>query len=613
MKKLVALILSAVLALSVPLCVNAEGSTGDSYDYVDLLSQYTTKQVVEMFPEAAQHLAEEFRKFNSDISLSEYNIELKYIDSLYFSVLCENPDIFYINPQFFETTMTDESNFVVSVRPIFFFKVGIIPQEIKKFEAECDTILSGVDDSWSDLVKARYLHDIIATTCEYDTNIYNEHFIIYTAYGALVNRKAVCEGYTLAYKYLLQKLGIEARYVLSRSMEHAWAMVKIDGKFYHVDITRDDPSYDNLGRVTHDMFLKSDAVIASTGNHHDWISDVRANDTSYDNMWWNKINTIIFNINGKDYYVNQSYGSSIYGALTERKKDNTTRIIAKVTSRWLHKDMTNGAFWERSFMYLAWDGEYFYYNDTNNIYRQKPDSSRAQVVYEKPSVMEYDIYGLSLRSDGSMYITIKKHPDIEDDVFRLASLEPIRWVDAIKEDNVTPTPTNPDDDPIAPTAPTAPNTPTSPSSPSGNDKYIVRKTTSKETLYVNQTSKLSVSDKTAVFRTSNKKIAAVSKKGKIIAKKKGTVKITAKGKEIDLTITVTVKNPKLKAKSKKIKKGSTYKISVVGKYGKASYRSSKPKIASVTSSGKIKAKKKGKSTITITIGTAKLKFKVTVK
>ena len=52
---------------------------------------------------------------------------------------------------------------------------------------------------------------------------------------------------------------------------------------------------------------------------------------------------------------------------------------------------------------------------------------------------------------------------------------------------------------------------------------------------------------------------------------------------------------------------------MVGKYGKASYRSSKPKIASVTSSGKIKAKKKGKSTITITIGTAKLKFKVTVK
>lgn len=598
MKKFIAILLCAVLAFSVPLCASAEEN--DSYEYVDLLAEYTTEQVVGMFPQAAKYLAAEFRNFNEDISLREFDIDIKYIDSLFFSVLCENPDIFYVNPRYFESTVPDNSNYLISIRPIYFFDAEKIPGEIKKFDSACDAMLKGINEKWSDLVKARYLHDMIATNCEYDMDLYNEDYIIYTAYGALVNRVAVCEGYTLLYRHLLKKVGIEARYILSRKMDHAWAMVNVGGNFYHVDITHDDPSYDNLGRVNHEFFLKSDAAFTADKDHHDWVSNIGAIDTRYDDMWWNKINTIIFNVNDKDYYVNQYYGSSIYGAFMERAQDGTTRLLAKITKRWLHKDKTNGAFWERSFVYLAWDGEYFYYNDISNVYRQKPDSTRAEIIYEKPSTLDNDIYGIARRTDGTMYITIKKYPDTSDVIYRLASLEPIKSVDPIQKDDTT----YPDDeDPTAPTAPTA---------PSQSDKPVVKKTTSKATLYVNQTSKIKVSDPTAVFKSSDKTIATVSKKGKITAKKKGTVTITAKGDEIDLKITVTVKNPKLKVKSKKIKKGNTYKIVVVGKYGTATYKSSKPKVASVTSSGNIKAKKKGNAIITVKIGTAKLKLKVTV-
>ncbi|MCH5299610.1 MAG: Ig-like domain-containing protein [Ruminococcus sp.] len=600
MKRFIAILLCAVLAFSVPLCVSAEDD--DSYDYVDLLAQYTTKQVVEMFPQAAQYLASELRKLNDDISLREFNVDIKYIDSLFFSVLCENPDIFYVNPRYFESTVPDESNYLISVRPFYFFDAKNIASETKKFESACDDILKGIDKSWSDLVKIRYIHDMIATTCEYDMDLYNEDYIIYTAYGALVNRNAVCEGYTLAYRYLLSKLGIETRYVLSRKMEHAWAMVKLDGNYYHVDITHDDPSYDNLGRVNHEYFLKSDRSFTLDSDHHDWISDIKASDTSYDNMWWNDINTIIFNVDGNDYYVNQYYGSSIYGAFIERTPDGSTCVLARVTKRWLHKDKTNGAFWERSFVYLAWDGEYFYYNDTGNIYRQKPDSAQAQIVYEKPASLDNDIYGLVFRADGTMYITAKKYPDTSDEIYKLSSLAPIRWVNAIQDSSNT----------YPSGGSTSSDSPNAPTGPSQNGSVIVIKKTAKQSLYVNQTSKINVEDKTVVFKSSNKKIATVNKNGKITAKKKGTVTITAKGDTIDLKVTVTVKNPKLKIKSKKLNKGSTYKVVVVGKYGKATYKSSNPKVASVTSSGKIKAKKKGNAVITIKIGTAKLKLKVKV-
>ena len=600
MKKLVALLLCAVLAFSVPMCVNAAES--DSQQYEDLLEKYSTRQVVEMFPQAAQHIADEMRKFSDDISLTEYNIDIKHIDSLYFSVLCENPDIFYVNPRYFESTVPEESSYLMAVRPFYFFDAKDIPGEIAKFESACNDILKGVNKSWSNLIKARYLHDMIATTCEYDMDLYNDDYIIYTSYGALVNKNAVCEGYTLAYRYLLSKLGIESRYVLSRKMEHAWAMVKLDGNYYHVDVTHDDPSYDNLGRVNHEYFLKSDLAFAIDSDHHDWISDIKASDTSYDSMWWNKINTMIFNVNGKDYYVNQYYGSSIYGAFIERTPDGSSCVLARITKRWLHKDKTNGAFWERSFVYLAWDGEYFYYNDPDTVYRQKPNSAQAQVVYEKPSSLSDDIYGLVIRADGSMYITAKRYPDTSDKIYKLSSLTPIRWVDAIQSVNNPPTSGSG-------TSSGSPDAPTAPSKGS----VIVTKTKSKQTLYVNQTSRIKVDDDTVVFKSSDTKIATVNKNGKITAKKKGTATITAKGDTIDLKITVTVKNPKLKLKSKKLKKGSTYKIVVVGKYGKATYTSSNPKVASVTSSGKIKAKKKGNAIISVKIGSAKLKLKVKVK
>ena len=63
----------------------------------------------------------------------------------------------------------------------------------------------------SELEKAIALHDYLVVNCEYDKeNLMLTRFrIFYSAYGVLVNRIAVCNGYALAYKYLLNQVGIE--------------------------------------------------------------------------------------------------------------------------------------------------------------------------------------------------------------------------------------------------------------------------------------------------------------------------------------------------------------------------------------------------------------------
>ena len=150
---------------------------------------------------------------------------------------------------------------------------------------------------------------------------------------------------------------------------------------------------------------------------------------------------------------------------------------------------------------------------------------------------------------------------------------------------------------------------------SAKTKISLNKTS--KTLYVKQSFNLKPSIKNGkgktTFKTSSKKIATVSKKGKITAKKKGTVTITVTNNKVKASCKVTVKNPKLNKKKVTLDKGKSTKLAVTGKVGKATFKSSNKKIASVSKSGNIKALKKGTATITVKANGIKLKCKVTVK
>ncbi|WP_373897626.1 DUF5050 domain-containing protein [Haloimpatiens sp. FM7315] len=60
------------------------------------------------------------------------------------------------------------------------------------------------------------------------------------AYSIIVNGKGICMGYASAMHYLLDKVGVECQTVVSDEPFHMWLIVKIDGKYYHVDPTFED-------------------------------------------------------------------------------------------------------------------------------------------------------------------------------------------------------------------------------------------------------------------------------------------------------------------------------------------------------------------------------------
>lgn len=117
----------------------------------------------------------------------------------------------------------------------------------------------------SDYAKIKAIHDIICKRTNYDyVNLSNTDYVTqYTAYAALFDGKAVCQGYALLFFRMARELGLDVRIVAGP--DHAWNIVKLDGLYYEVDCTWDDTAYDNpnasngnywANRVIYNFFLR---------------------------------------------------------------------------------------------------------------------------------------------------------------------------------------------------------------------------------------------------------------------------------------------------------------------------------------------------------------------
>ena len=113
-------------------------------------------------------------------------------------------------------------------------------QELAVNEKVCD-ILEELDVYSADReMKIRNVYAYITSHVRYDSMIY-ETFNVHSAYGAAVEGKAVCQGYSLLLYRLLQELGIKNRMISGEAggVSHIWNIVEIDGYWYNMDTTWD--------------------------------------------------------------------------------------------------------------------------------------------------------------------------------------------------------------------------------------------------------------------------------------------------------------------------------------------------------------------------------------
>ncbi|MBQ5674050.1 MAG: Ig-like domain-containing protein, partial [Lachnospiraceae bacterium] len=123
----------------------------------------------------------------------------------------------------------------------------------------------------------------------------------------------------------------------------------------------------------------------------------------------------------------------------------------------------------------------------------------------------------------------------------------------------------------------------------------------KKIIYVGQTTKLTikkVSANKATWKSSNKKVATVTKNGKVKATKKGNVTISATYKNTIYQWKITVKKAQLQKSKVTLEEGKTFQLKLLGSQIRSCAVQNK-KIATVTKKGKITAKKTGTTKITV--------------
>ncbi len=190
-------------------------------------------------------------------------------------------------------------------------------------------IKSGIEPSMKDIDKLIYLHDALVELVSYK-------FVAYQSYGAggiLGDKLGVCAGYTKALNLLLKDQGIECDYLSSKTIDHGWTSVLLDGQWYHVDSTWDDTKTPVTGKVSHKYLLRNDEEFLSKElNHVEWIvanknTDNPSTSTKYKNWYVHDIVGKMAFEDGYWYYV-------------DSKTNNIMRNNAEGTDA---KVMLNGA------------------------------------------------------------------------------------------------------------------------------------------------------------------------------------------------------------------------------------------------------------------------------
>lgn len=182
------------------------------------------------------------------------------------------------------------------------------------YEARVAEALSYVKPDMAAIEKALALHDFIVRECDYDYENYLSNTIpweSYSAYGVFVKGLAVCNGYALAYQDLLKRVGIPSNFVSSNVMNHAWNMLYLDGHWYHVDSTWNDPvgasgngDWATEGRIVHTYFVVSDSEMVAL-DHNGWSADAPVADhsNSYSGYRFRNYNYPLHYVNGRWYFL----------------------------------------------------------------------------------------------------------------------------------------------------------------------------------------------------------------------------------------------------------------------------------------------------------------------
>lgn len=293
----------------------------------------------------------------ASVDISTYGILTSQIDGIFTNEISQNPAFFFLKGATY--SYYSSTGIIATVNFTYYYTSSVIQQMKVTYEASITKALTCIKPEMSDAEKTLAIHDYLILNAKYDyANFLNNTlpYISHTAYGVLALNVGVCDGYALAFKELMTRLGIPTIKVMSVTMNHTWNLVRLGSKWYHVDVSSDDPifltaqgwvnnDFDLEGSVHHKFFLLSDSAISAL-DYSGWAPSTNvANSKIYDGKFLNIKSGMFWN---QGYWHYNSGG-------------NLTRSLFNLSASSVLKTV-NGS--DNNYSYLGVFNNEIYYNIT---------------------------------------------------------------------------------------------------------------------------------------------------------------------------------------------------------------------------------------------------------
>ena len=257
------------------------------------------------------YMIEQLNAQASEIPVKDFGLTQDKLFVEYQRLLNANPELFFVYGGY---TLYTSGGMPTKILPQYYYYGAELAQMQSIYEAGVARVVRYAKTADTDVGRMLRASDYLCANYSYDMSVYDDpHYAIYRPELFFRDGTGVCQAYMLAYRAVLNELGIPNITVSSKEINHTWNMVYLDDAWYHIDVTWNDPTTDVPLRAKHNNFLLSDSAITATGHKgwdDSWEVVVPADSTKYDNYWWIGVNQVIPMLGDVAYYVSADYTSS---------------------------------------------------------------------------------------------------------------------------------------------------------------------------------------------------------------------------------------------------------------------------------------------------------------
>lgn len=215
---------------------------GDTWWEHGNIEEYYFNQIPSELNEIYRELYERLKNYEDSADLYA-SVSAEDFWTAYYSVLADHPEFFWVgtSAQIKESALT---------RKVMGYEISTTVEKKNRdhlrasLEAAADECIAGISPEASDYEKIKYVYEYLINTTDYDAESPNNQNI----QSALLGHNSVCAGYSKAFQYILHRMGMFCTYITGKTTDgsdHGWNMVRIDGIYYHVDVTWGDPVFVN--------------------------------------------------------------------------------------------------------------------------------------------------------------------------------------------------------------------------------------------------------------------------------------------------------------------------------------------------------------------------------